>query len=77
MNHELRTFLYLCSKFNVFMKKLAPFIGILLIITGALVLVATRFGSLGSHNMLLLTGLACIVTGIWLHIHSIKRDSRF
>jgi hypothetical protein len=77
MNSELQIISYLCTKFNAFMKKINPFWGIILIIIGTLVLVATRFGTLGSHNPLLLTGLACIVAGIWLHIRSIKRDSRF
>lgn len=59
------------------MKKLTPFIGIILIIIGTLMLVATRFSTLSSHNLLLLAGLACIIAGIWFHIRSIKRDSRF
>jgi uncharacterized membrane protein HdeD (DUF308 family) len=59
------------------MKKLTPFIGILLIIIGTLVLIATRFSTLSSHNSLLITGLLCIVAGICLHIRAIKHESRY
>ena len=59
------------------MKKLTPFLGILLIIIGTMVLIATRFSSLSTHNSLLLAGLLCIIGGIWLHIRSIKQDSKF
>ena len=59
------------------MKKLIPFAGIILIIIGTLTLIATRFSSLANHNALLFAGLLCIVIGIWLHIRSIKKDSRF
>ena len=77
MNYELQIISYLCTKFNAFMKKLTTFIGIILIIIGTLMLVATRFSTLSSHNLLLFAGLACIIAGIWFHIRSIKRDSRF
>ena len=77
MNDELRIISYLCTKINDFMKKLTPFIGIILIIIGTLALVATRFSTLGSHNSLLFVGLLCIIAGIWFHICSIKQDSRF
>ena len=59
------------------MKKLTHFIGILLIVIGTLVLIATRFSTLASHNWMLLSALCLIIAGIWLHIRSIKRDSRF
>ena len=59
------------------MKKLTPFIGILLIVIGTMVLVMTRFSNLASHNALLIVGLLCIIAGIVMHIKSIKQDSRF
>jgi hypothetical protein len=59
------------------MEKISPFLDILFIITGTLVLISTRFGSLGSHNSLLFVGLLCIIAGIIMHIKSIKQDSRF
>ena len=59
------------------MKKLTPYIGLFLIIIGTLVLIVTRFSSLSSHNSLLVTGLLCIIAGIWFHIRCIKRESKF
>jgi hypothetical protein len=40
-------------------------------------LIATRFSTFSASNNLLLTGLFCIVAGIWFHIRSIKRDSLY
>ena len=77
MNYELRIISYLCTKFNAFMKKLIPFLGIILIILGTLTLIVTRFSTLSSHNSLLFVGLLCIIAGIIMHIRSIKRDSQF
>ena len=51
--------------------------GIIIIIAGALMLAATRFGSLSSHNWLLVTGLLLIVTGIVLYIRHIKHESNY
>lgn len=59
------------------MKKLTPFIGILLIVIGTMVLIMTSFSNLASHNTLLIIGLLCIIAGIVMHIKSIKQDSRF
>ena len=59
------------------MKKYTKNIGLILIILGALTLVATRFSTFSTHNGLLLTGLFCIVAGIWFHIRSIKNDSLY
>ena len=59
------------------MKKLTPFSGILLITIGTLVLIATRFSTLATHNSLLFVGLLCIIAGIVFHIRSIKHESQF
>ena len=59
------------------MKKLTPYLGLFLIIIGTLVLIATRFSTLSTHNSLLVTGLLCIIAGICLHIRSIKHESNF
>lgn len=66
---------YICSKINVFMKKLPPYLGLFLIIIGTLVLISTRFAPFSSSNSILLSGLLLIVTGIVLHIRSIKHES--
>ena len=59
------------------MKKYTRFVGLFLIMIGAMLLMATRFHGLSTHNSLLLSGLAAILLGIILHIHSIKHDSRY
>ena len=57
------------------MKKIGRYLGIILIIIGTLVLVATRIPSLTGSNAMLLSGLLLIVAGIILHIRSIKHGS--
>lgn len=59
------------------MKKLKQYAGVILIASGALTLTLTRLPQLSTRNSLLLAGLLLIVAGIWLHIRSIKRDSRY
>ena len=59
------------------MKIFTKYAGLLLIITGTVALILTRLPQLSTRNSLLLTGLLLIVAGIWLHIRSIKRDSRY
>ena len=59
------------------MKKIGQYLGIILIIIGTLVLVATRIPSLTSSNAMLLSGLLLIVAGIVVHIYSIKHEGRY
>jgi len=59
------------------MKKLTPYLGIFLIIIGALVLWVTRFHLLTNHNSMLITGLLLIVAGIIAHIINIKHESKY
>ena len=59
------------------MKKFGRYLGIILIIIGTLVLVATRIPSLTGSNTMLLSGLLLIVAGIILHVRSIKHQSNF
>ena len=73
----MRNFSYFCKKINVFMKKHIKNIGLILIILGTLVLISTRLSTFSTHNELLLTGLFCIIAGIYLHIRSIKNDSLY
>ena len=77
MNYELQIFSYLCTKFNDFMKKLTPFLGIFLIIIGTIVLISTCISTLSSHNSLFVSGLLCIIAGIVVHIRNIKHESQF
>ncbi len=68
--------LYL-QKFCGFMKKISTYIGLYLIILGAIVLALTRFHALMGYNSLLLCGLGLIVAGIVLHIYAVKRRSNY
>jgi len=54
------------------MKKYASYTGLFMIIIGTLLLTATKICQWDTHNWLLLSGLLCIVSGIVLHIRSIK-----
>lgn len=56
------------------MKKAKPFIGIILIVLGTLMLTATQLKALNGNNWLLLAGLLLIVAGILLHIRIIKGE---
>jgi len=58
------------------MKKFISYIGILLIIIGTLVLLATRF-DVFANNTMLTTGLLLIVAGIIVHIWNIKHESKY
>jgi len=58
------------------MKLLSDYLGIGLIIAGALTLLSTRFSTFGS-NTVLLGGLLLIVVGTVVHIITIKRDSPY
>ena len=60
-----------------YVHKVKPFAGLALIILGTLALILTRVTSLATSNALLLTGLLFIIAGIWLHIRSIKHESRY
>ena len=59
------------------LHKLKNHVGLLLIISGVLLLALTRIATLSSSNTLLLTGLLCNVAGIVLHIKSIKHESQY
>lgn len=59
------------------MNKYARYLGMLLIVFGALMLVATRLHVLYNNNALLIGGLLCIVAGICWHVHSIKKESLY
>ena len=69
--------MYICSKFNDFMKKKPRYSGIFLIIIGTLALVLTRLEQLSNLNTLLLAGLLFIILGIVLHIRSIKQQDNY
>ena len=59
------------------LQTIRPFAGLVIIVAGVLILVATRILSLASSNGLLLTGLLLIVAGIVVHILLLKKDSKY
>ncbi len=59
------------------MKKISTYIGLYLIILGALVLALTRIHALMGYNSLLLCGLGLIVAGIVLHLYAVKKKSEY
>jgi len=69
---EMRNISYFCSKFNVFMKKYTRFLGLFLILLGALCFVAARFSALDHSNWPLLVGLLLIIIGIIVHIRQLS-----
>lgn len=68
---------YFCLKINVFMKKLVPYAGLILMATGTVALMLTRLEQLSASNLLLGSGLLLIVAGILLHVWTIKRESKY
>lgn len=68
---------YFCLKINVFMKKLVPHAGLILIATGTVALMLTRLEQLSASNLLLGSGLLLIVAGILLHVWTIKRENKY
>ena len=59
------------------MKKFTDNAGVILILLGTTLLVTTRIGKWSTHNWLLLIGLLLIVAGVFVHIRSIKHESRY
>ncbi len=59
------------------MKKISTYIGLYLIVMGAVVLALTRIPALTGYNALLLAGLGLIVAGIVLHLYAVKKRSEY
>ncbi len=59
------------------MKKYSKNIGLILIIIGTILLVATQFALLSTNNYLLLCGLFSNILGAFLIVRSIKGDSLY
>ncbi len=59
------------------MKKYSKNIGLILLIIGTLLLIATQFAPFTSNNYILLGGLFCNILGAYLLIRSIKKDSLY
>jgi len=59
------------------MKKLTPYISILFIILGTILLWATHIHESVHHNSILIIGLLFILAGIIIHIWNIKHESKY
>lgn len=59
------------------MKTIKQYAGIILIVSGTFTLLLTRLQALSLNNTLLVIGLILIVTGIVIHIRSIKKESKY
>ncbi len=68
---------YICTKFNSFMKKYTKNIGLILIVIGTLLLMATQFSPFSSNNIMLIVGFISNILGAFLIIRDIKKDSLY
>jgi len=59
------------------MKTIKQYAGIILIVSGTFTLLLTRLQALSLNNTFLVIGLILIVTGIVIHIRSIKKESKY
>ncbi len=59
------------------MKKYYKNIGLILVVIGTLLLIATQIPQLSTSNTLLLSGLICNVAGAFLVVAGIKNDSLY
>lgn len=56
------------------MNDIKSYLGVALIVMGALALLATRLKALSGSNVMLLTGLLLIVAGIVVHVRGVKSE---
>ena len=54
-----------------------PYIGVALVVAGALLLIVSKIVGWTSSNLVLLTGLVLIILGIILHVKSIKSTEKY
>ena len=59
------------------MIKIKPYMGLALIIIGAILLLLSYPTGLSHVNFVLLTGLTFIVLGLGLYVWQLKRDSKY
>ena len=56
---------------------LKQYIGVALVVAGALLLIVSKIVGWTSSNLVLLTGLVLIILGIILHVKSIKSTEKY
>ena len=54
-----------------------PYIGVALVVAGALLLIVSKIAGWTSSNLVLLSGLALIVLGVILHVKHIKSAEKY
>ena len=59
------------------MSGIRSYIGVALILVGALLLIVSKIVGWTSSNLVLLTGLVLIILGIILHVKSIKSAEKY
>ena len=59
------------------MTIIKPYIGVALIVIGALLLAVSYVAGWTSSNLVLLTGLIIIVLGAFMHVKCIKSDEKY
>ena len=59
------------------MTIIKPYIGVALIVIGALLLAVSYVAGWTSSNLVLLTGLIIIVLGTFMHVKRIKSDGKY
>ena len=53
------------------------YLGVALVLAGALLLIVSYLSGFTRYNLVLLTGLIIIILGVVLHIRSQKRDEKY
>ena len=59
------------------MKTVKPYIGVALVVAGALLLLVSKIVGWTSSNLVLLSGLTLIVLGVILHVKHIKSAGKY
>ena len=59
------------------MMTVRPYIGVALVVAGALLLIVSKIVGWTSSNLVLLTGLIIIILGIFLHVKHIKSTEKY
>ena len=59
------------------MISIKPYIGVALVVAGALLLIVSKIVGWTSSNLILLTGLTLIILGVFLHVKHIKSTEKY
>ena len=59
------------------MITIKPYIGVALVVAGALLLIVSYIAGWTSSNLILLSGLTLIVLGAFLHVKHIKSTEKY